>query len=140
WKAGRYCTHRCADTSRMGGLAPDDLVEAFAAAGHILSHDKREIVLIEQLEPFVPFDKFIAAGILRPIRPIHVFISLLVEDDSQDRLCSGFGRGIDDRWSTHARRCPVTDRFVIGKGDGFGHFGPPSMMSRYATSGFPHRC
>ncbi len=43
--------------------APDDLVEAVAAPGNVLRHHQRQLVRVEHLEPLVPFDQFVAAGI-----------------------------------------------------------------------------
>ena len=67
--------------SMPASLSPHDLVKAVQSPGRFGSDDQRQLALVEQLEPFVPFDELIAARVLRALRPV-VLIGLLVEDDA----------------------------------------------------------
>ena len=83
------------------------------------------LLLVEQLEPFVPFDQLVAAGIGRPLGPVLILIGLLVEDQPQHRLRAACRRDVDDGGKARARGRPVADRLVVGEHDGVGHLKSP---------------
>ena len=50
------------------------------ATGDLLLDHQRQPVLVEHLEPIVPFDEFVAAGVGWSVGAILVLIGCLVED------------------------------------------------------------
>ena len=64
-------------------------MELVAHARDFLGNDERQFALVEQLEPFVPFNQVIAAGIDRAFWPVLILVGMLAEDNPQHRLASG---------------------------------------------------
>src|SRR5688572_27668655 len=48
-------------------VPPDDFVRTVTLSGNLGTDDERQPLFFEEAEPFVPFHKFVAAGVGRPL-------------------------------------------------------------------------
>src|SRR5690554_3421696 len=101
-------------------FASDEFMKFFALAGNVFIDDERQLALVEQAEPFVPFDDDDTARLVGAL--IRILISILPESEAEDwlRLHRARHRIIESRLARTSGG-PIADLFMVGKRDRIGH-------------------